>query len=335
MSQSTHRVDVTRVHLHTHPNADTLSIATLDCLPGYQVVVRTSDWQDGQLGAYVQPDSLVPLADPRFAFLQRGEGETQHRVRVVKLRGQLSHGLLTPAPEGAAEGDDVAEQLGVLHYDPEIAAATHGGQEKAPASLFAGVYDVESFHRYAHLVFIPGEPCIVTEKIHGSNARYQWHEGRLWVGSHKQWKIDIGDASPWWQMTRLHPGLVDLLQDFPGHTLYGEVYGFQKGMKYGRTQGAWDLAIFDLRCASGVWLDVPSLISLCAAYDVPTVPVLPPFFFDFDALLALANGPSLVPGADHHREGIVVKPKREREHPALGRVCLKIVSDTYHLAKGA
>ena len=51
--------------------------------------------------------------------------------------------------------------------------------------------------------------------------------------------------------------------------------------------------------------------------------------FDLDAVLVLAEGNSLVPGANHMREGIVVKPIKERTDPEVGRVCLKVVSNAY------
>lgn len=37
--------------------------------------------------------------------------------------------------------------------------------------------------------------------------------------------------------------------------------------------------------------------------------------------------------ADHIREGVVVKPLRERTDPKSGRVCLKYIGDPYLFAK--
>lgn len=42
-----------------------------------------------------------------------------------------------------------------------------------------------------------------------------------------------------------------------------------------------------------------------------------------------------MPGADHVREGFVVKPIRERQDPRLGRVFLKMAGEGYLLRKGA
>jgi len=59
---------------------------------------------------------------------------------------------------------------------------------------------------------------------------------------------------------------------------------------------------------------------------VPSLGIMP---FDFGRLQALADGPSLVRGANHAREGIVIKPVKERKHWSLGRVMLKVVSNEY------
>ena len=83
MANSTHKVEVTPIKLEPHPNADTLSIAHI--FDGYICVVKTTDWQDGQLGAYIPPDSIVDSSRPEFAFLQGHE-----RIRVKRLRGVVS-----------------------------------------------------------------------------------------------------------------------------------------------------------------------------------------------------------------------------------------------------
>ena len=47
----------------------------------------------------------------------------------------------------------------------------------------------------------------------------------------------------------------------------------------------------------------------------------------------MSNGPSLVPGADHNREGCVIKPMKERIHDKIGRVILKCVGTEYLMKK--
>src|SRR5437773_1584681 len=68
MADSTHRAEVVPVVLEKHPNADALSIVKIYD-GGYQCIVRTEDWVGKDKGVYIQPDSLVPLIQPEFAFL--------------------------------------------------------------------------------------------------------------------------------------------------------------------------------------------------------------------------------------------------------------------------
>ena len=46
-------------------------------------------------------------------------------------------------------------------------------------------------------------------------------------------------------------------------------------------------------------------------------------------LRSLAEGPSTVPGANHVREGIVIKPVIERWDERIGRVILKLHGEGY------
>ena len=161
---STHRVEIVAVDPHPHPGADRLEI--VDVFGGYPCCVPKGQFSPGALAAYIPPDSVVDTNRPEFAFLAKGT-KTKHRVRCVKLRGVQSFGLLMPAPEGYAVGDDAGEIYGVEHYEPEMKGACTGGEaEKAPAELSQlPKYDVDSLRRYSG-IFEPGEPVFVTEKIH-------------------------------------------------------------------------------------------------------------------------------------------------------------------------
>ncbi|MCL2026120.1 MAG: hypothetical protein FWG92_04865, partial [Leptospirales bacterium] len=90
---------------------------------GWQCVVKKGEFQTGDLGVYFEVDSFLPV-EPRYEFLRstsyrenvdNGKG---FRIRTVKMRGQLSQGLLIPLSnypelEGCKEADDVTEKLQV------------------------------------------------------------------------------------------------------------------------------------------------------------------------------------------------------------------------------
>ncbi len=96
----------------------------------------------------------------------------------------------------------------------------------------------------------------------------------------------------------------------------------------------------------GRWLDSTRFFDLMTGWGVPHVPVLndhhktsewgelpglsiKPISYDFDKMCEMAEGATLVAGASHLREGIVVKTLTEREDQRLGRGALKWVSAAY------
>lgn len=85
---------------------------------GWELVIKKGEFKEGDLAAYIQIDTVVPNT-PQFEFMNA----RHFRVRTIKLRGQVSQGLLVPLPEGNwSEGDDLTEVLGVKKYskDPEV-----------------------------------------------------------------------------------------------------------------------------------------------------------------------------------------------------------------------
>ena len=315
--KSTHKVEIVPVVLEPHPNADSLSVVRI--FAAYTCCVRTADWEGKTVGAYIPPDSIVDSRRPEFAFLAGHE-----RIKVKKLRGIVSMGLLIPAPPGANLGDDVADYLGVTHYEPRLPMST-GGETEPPPAGYRPAFDVDTLRRYAH-VFAPGEPVWITEKIHGASARYCWHEGRMYCGSRTEWKRE-DDKNIWWLALRATPQIAAFCENHPDITVYAEVYGPVQDLKYGTTKNEVRIAVFDLLRGSQ-WIDASEAREI--GKDLPWVPLVHASFpFDLDRVLQEAEGKSLVAGANHLREGIVVKPQTERTHLEVGRVCLKIVGNGY------
>lgn len=330
---STHRVDVVRIgKIEKHPDADTLGITKV---MGFTVVVKLDQWREGDLAAYVQPDSVVDSEQPEFAFLKGHE-----RIRVKRLKGVYSMGLLVPAREGMAEGDDVAEALNVKHYEPQMHATT-GGKTLPKAEepkVIAPRYDVENMLRYAE-AFQEGEFCVATEKIHGANLRTVFVDGKLFVGSRSQW-IEEAEGNVYWRAVRGNQNLVKFLESHPGLVAYGEVYGPVQNLKYG-TPSEPKIALFDLM-KDGVFVDWHAFWGYIRSFRLPSAPHLWSGLWDprlVDSLFrVMAEGDSTVPGAPegHIREGIVVRPVIERfddRRGGIGRVQLKLISNRY-LDKG-
>lgn len=99
--------------------ADAIEVAVID---GWECVVKKSDnFKVGDKVVYIEVDSIVP-EKPEFEFLR----ERKFRVRTIKLRGQVSQGLVLPISylgEGKFKLDqDVTKLMGITKYDPELQA---------------------------------------------------------------------------------------------------------------------------------------------------------------------------------------------------------------------
>src|SRR5262249_6178740 len=159
---------------------------------------------------------------PEFSFLAGppkdvGKGGKHVKVMARRFRGEWSQGLLVRLPSSHPDpkpGDDLAEVLGVTHYRPEEEEdpESHGvrkleykgDQVKGPFGLDLSRYDVESWHKYGSQVFVPGEQVVITEKLHGANARLVYSNGELFVGFRTQWKKEH-EKCLWWRAVRANP----------------------------------------------------------------------------------------------------------------------------------
>lgn len=317
MVKSTHKVEVIRLtSVSQHPNADRLDVIKVF---DYTCCAPKGQFNVGDLAAYIPPDSIVDTSRPEFAFLAGHE-----RIKVKKLRGVVSMGLLVPVPEGSNVGDDVADHYGVTHYNPPEPLIAGGEMAPAPPG-YHPCYDVDSLRRYAHL-FIEDEPVWITEKIHGASARFCWTEGYMNAGSRSTWK-KYDPNNLWWKALDRFPEIGWFCDKHPDITVYGEVYGQVQNLKYGTASGEVRVAVFDLLKGSE-WVHPQEALDLAPL--LPWVPRLATTLpFSLETVLALAEGHSLVPGANHIREGIVVKPLVERTSLEVGRVCMKVVSNAY------
>ena len=71
-----------------HSNADKLSLAEI---LGWQVVIKNEEFQIGEKVVYFEIDSILPEKE-WSEFLR----EKKFRVKTIKLRGQISQGLILP-----------------------------------------------------------------------------------------------------------------------------------------------------------------------------------------------------------------------------------------------
>jgi RNA ligase (TIGR02306 family) len=292
---------------------------------GFRVVAATADWQGGRQAVYIPVDMLVDTSLPEFAFLG-----PQNPVRIMakNLRGIFSEGLLVPARAGWAIGQDVTEELGLRRYYPPEEMLSVGESAPAPGCLASKYTDIEQIKNF--MGCIPdGEEVVVTEKLDGESARWTLFEGQVHIGTHTRW-IKYDPQSDWGKVLD-SCGLRAALETLgEGTILYGEIYGDVHKLKYGLGKGEVSFAAFDI-FKNGSYVDYDTFLTLARQAGLATVPVLYRGPFSMEVLEQFAEQDSSLGPKSHLREGVIVRPVRERFLDGLGRVVVKLISRRYRL----
>ena len=341
-----------------HPNADSLSITQVY---GQNVIFRTDGFKEGDLAVYIPPDSVLPM-DPEHPLLKDSPGlKPGARIDAVRLRGIFSNGFMVPAKILFSEADlqeiplgtHVADRIGVTKYEDQGDQLSTGGDNERDPGYMPCYTDIEGWPKYRnHGVIEEGTRVVLTEKIHGANARFCYRDGRLWVGSRTGVKAqyvraDGTEGNLWWKVAKelnLEKKFQTLMMEdetnqFENVVLYGEVYGQVQDLKYGVNSGA-TFRVFDTYNPSlGRYNDWEVTVGIASTMGLELVPVLyqGPWKPELEEL---RNGPSvLYPG--HVREGYVIKPEHERRaqynpenrHAFTGRCIWKFVGEDYKTRK--
>lgn len=377
--KSTHQAELVKIEMTKIENAETLSVVPVY---GYNVVIKSELWEGIAYGIWFPPDVLLDTTRPEFIFLHPdakyaedgSRGGSYARIKAKKIRGTISYGVMIPATseDSSLSGEELFIKYGAKRYEPPMNTGggknniASGGEACSGPGCYHVKYDVDSLQRYAHKCLTEGEPVFVTEKIHGANGRWVFHNGEFYCGSRTEWKREyalppdvsviearmranapaseelelrieaikkkVSEAKPsqnmWWKGLRAYPKMVEFLQNNPDTLVYGEVYGAVQDLRYGVPNGEVRIGVFDLM-KDGRWLDPDEARKAGEALPwVPTISEAMPY--NLKELLEIAEGNSRVPGAENQlMEGVVVSPIKERNDPHLGRVKLKIVSLRY------
>ncbi|MFF9212363.1 MULTISPECIES: RNA ligase (ATP) [unclassified Streptomyces] len=350
---STLRVTAEVLTVHEHPNADALELAQVGL---YRAVVAKGAYRTGEAALYIPEQAVLPAGlIEELGLTGRLAGGAANRVKAVRLRGELSQGIVcrpralagVDLMRAAKEGTDFAELLGVTKWVPPVPPTMNGEVESAPELL--PWVDIENIRRYPD-VFAPGEPVVLTEKLHGSAClvTYVADADRVHVSSKgfgsRSLALKEDPRNLYWRAVRAH-GVAEAAARLAGRLgarrvgIFGEVYGAGvQDLTYGadgRRDDALGYAVFDV-CAEidGTvrWLDPAELL----AGELPLVPRLYEGPFDIDRVLEWATGRETVSGRGLHlREGVVVRPAVERHSPVTGgRAIAKAVSPAYLTRKG-
>ncbi|MCL8012311.1 RNA ligase (ATP) [Streptomyces sp. AS02] len=349
---STLRVTAEVLTVHEHPNADALELAQVGL---YRAVVAKGAYRTGEAAVYIPEQSVLPAGlIEELGLTGRLAGSRADRVKAVRLRGELSQGIVcrpkaladVDLERAAVAGTDFAEALGITKWVPPIPPTMSGDVESAP-DLLPWV-DIENIQRYPD-IFAPGEPVVLTEKLHGSACllTYVAAEERVYVSSKgfgaKSLALKEEPRNLYWRAVRGH-GVAEAAARIAERLgarrvgIFGEVFGAGvQDLNYGADGRRETLgyAAFDVSAdidGQVRWLDAAEVLE----GELPLVPRLFEGAFDIERVLEVATGRETVSGRGLHlREGVVIRPAAERYSAVTGgRAIAKAVSPAYLTRKG-
>ena len=158
--------------------ADAIEVAIVD---GWKVVIKKGDFKIGDRAVYCEIDCWIPTE--LAPFLSKGKepreymGVKGERLRTVKLRGQLSQGLLLnlddalPFTNSFQDGDDVSEVLNIGKWELPMNAQLAGmAKGNFPSSIPKTDQErVQNLIEEIKLAVTLGFQFEVTEKLEGSS----------------------------------------------------------------------------------------------------------------------------------------------------------------------
>jgi len=322
------------VDIQPIPGADAIVVATVK---GWKVVVKVNEYKVGDLAVYYEIDSFLPIR-PQFEFLRKSSYKRMassegFRLKTIRLRGQISQGLLTPIPEGISnprEGDDLTEALDIVKYEPPIPAQLAGKIKGTFPSFIPKTDEIRIQNFESEVGFSPvGERAYVTEKLDGTSFTCYFNNGVFGVCG-RNWELSETSDNSLWRMANLlqlkekmtkHGKNIALQGELVGAGINGNLYGLSDHKLYFFTG-------YDIDKGRRMFFD--ELEWVLFGLQLQMVPLLEKYGFVIpnesnivDYMLKYAEGKSVL-NMEVDREGVVVRGL-EREFS------FKAISNTYLL----
>jgi RNA ligase (TIGR02306 family) len=307
---------------------------------GWPVVVKKGEYQVNDLAIFCEIDSWVP--HELAPFLSKGQepreynGVKGERLKTVKLRGQVSQGLLLPLNTpikggpfdggygicvlGLQGGEDVTEMLGIQKWEPPIPSQLQGTM-RGNFPHFIPKTDQERCQNLRKDIFETHKDDVyeVTTKLDGSSMTVYVKDGEVHVCSRNIDLIET-EGNTFWNTAR-EQNIIDTLLELSVEK--GEEYAIQGELIGEGIQGnpekltGHKFYLFDIYSITvGRYLKTDERYSILDKLNmngasighVPVVDIMCSVakkFSTIDELLEFAEGPSLNPQTK--REGLVFK----------------------------
>ena len=315
--------------------ADAIECAVIG---GWKVVAQKGLYKVGDLAVYFEIDSWIP--HELAPFLSKGkeprefEGVKGERLKTIRLRGQLSQGLLMPLDEACKnieselfEGLDVSFPLGVIKWEKPVNAQLAGVCKGNFPSLIPKTDQerVQNLKKEIQAAYDAGLKFEVTEKLEGSSMTCYKIDGEFGVCS-RNMDLKRDENNSFWK--------VAIEQDIEGKMGFSDNFAIQgeligpgiQGNIYKLNQLQFHVYdIYDIK--EGTYMNPADRRDIIARMGLTHVPVLMEDMMlleTMDEILAAAEDKSVL--ADTEREGIVFKQ-------VDGGMTFKAISNKYLLGE--
>jgi RNA ligase (TIGR02306 family) len=303
--------------------ADMIELVIVD---GWKVVVaKNVGHKLGDLVIYCEIDSFLPIRE-EFEFLRKSsykkmvDGTEGFRLRTIKLRGQVSQGLILPIsvlnPTDTNiyvepfEGLDVTEMLEIVKYEPPVPAELAGKVK----GLFPSFLRKTDEERIQNLTLEyegwknSDKGFYVTEKLDGSSATFYFKDGEFGVCSRNLELLET-EGNTFWKVARELKLEEWLTSQDVNYSIQGELIGESvQGNPYkikGQTVRFFNAFNIDTQ----EYLGLEEFESLISSMGLKTIPILDREFTlpdTIDELLKYADSKSVL-NSNFDREGVVIR----------------------------
>ena len=318
--------------------ADKIEVATVG---GWKVVAQKGLYNVGDLAVYFEIDSWIPTE--LAPFLSKGkeprefEGVKGERLKTIKLRGQLSQGLLMPLEEACKnidselfEGLDVSFPLNIIKWEKPMNAQLAGlARGNFPTQIPKTDQErVQNLTKEINGAIEQRMRFEVTEKLEGSSMTVYLIDGEFGVCS-RNLDLKETEGNSFWATARRDDieGKMRAVDEHWSFAIQGELIGPGiQGNIYKLSQP--EFRVFDVyNIQSGEYMNPQDRRRLVERMGLSHVPVLTTFMMALpvDELLTLAEGKSEL-NKDQEREGIVFKEVN-------GGMSFKAISNSYLLGE--
>ena len=313
------------------------SIAGADLIEAYRVngwwVVDKKDAHEvGDLVVYCEVDSWIPHTLAPFLtkpghYPREYLGVEGERLRTVKLKGQLSQGLLLPLVEdNSEEGKDFSEILGITKWEDTRYMANMDARGNFPDFIPKTDQErVQNLDRTLEKYF--GQSFEVTVKRDGSSLTAFVNGEESGVCS-RNVNLKETEDSAFWAAANSLSLIPKILSTGRNLALQGELMSQKIQGNYEKVQGIeWNcFDIYDIDTQA--YLLPKERRELCKQLRIPHIKVVEEDFVlchNVDQLLEMAEGPGVNAGVK--REGLVFKQNN-------GQFSFKAISNEYLFRKG-